>query len=221
MLPAAAAPPVDAGVPRIDAAAKAARIKIAARHPHPGWAVPAVEIVIAKAGAEAEAEAHAPGNARRDWRPAHDIIGLAPGDPAWAPGHIGHPHPAHGFIKAPAAIMIGGPAPGIAGQPEAVIQPLPVLIRAPAIGGIGHEHNAPLRRLQPAAILAQRLAEHFDAGHVFRAPLRAGLGGPVGRIAAHHRLIAAVIARRDARGIIGVGTTGQRGSQQQQDWAGE
>ena len=75
----------------------------------------------------------------RKRRPAYIDVTASPGHPTWPPDGSGHPKPAKASIPAPAAIMKRTPAPYILGAPCPAIvcpNPVPVGIRAPAVGDI-------------------------------------------------------------------------------------
>jgi len=126
--------------------------------------------VIAATGGHADADA---GTKRR---PAIIVGALPPADPGRRPFISRDPHPAITVFKEPAAIVEGGPSPGIIRSPG----PAAVSIHPVAVGGIGfeigsdigHPHVAVLRIIDPLAIGAQgvvkRLIGYFGGGRRWR-----------------------------------------------------
>ena len=178
-------------------------VEIGARYPDPARGVPAFIAVIAPATAEPGSERIA--YIRRDRRPSGDIlVGIVTeSHPRRCPFSAGHPYPADLFIKTPAAIMVGCPAPWIIAHPQAIFSPLAVDIRSPILRHIRSEGSAELA-VHPLAIRRQRRLEDLHRRDVLAAEHVARLRHEP---APYSRIIGwGIVTRRIACGpVIGAG----------------
>src|SRR5436305_2843452 len=101
--------------------------------------------------------------ARGQGSPADVVVAFLPGDPGRTPVVAGHPGPTDLGVLIPAAVMVGGPAVGLVGEPgPPLVAPHPVsgLIGAPARGDRARRPDpAVARALDPVPVRRQAVVE--------------------------------------------------------------
>src|SRR3954464_2926726 len=101
-------------------------------------------------------------SARPERRPGAVAVAVAPGYPGRAPHPAGNPEPARSGGEAPAAVVVGRPAPGIFGheRPAPLGQdPVAVPVRAPSGGNGRYPDLAVVRDKVPMSVRRQPLHE--------------------------------------------------------------
>src|SRR5439155_16699647 len=173
--------------------------KMGVRYHHPAWPSAAIDVA-----------------ARRQRGPAGVAVGPTPGHPGRSPDVSGYPVPSEPRAPAPAAVMIGGPAPGNrrCERPAPTrAHPLPVRVRLPVGSHVRGDPDAPVfRRVDPTPIRRKLLLER----PLIRSLRRRLCGGRRRRLHAvvggrRRRLVRCRIFLRDR----GAGRAGQSGDERE------